>query len=130
MENKMIYTFRRILFLIIVNIPIASQLNADATKIWENASPSVVSIAPTWPGHENPGFGAPIGTAPEGTGIIVSENGHILTASHVISKAKKITIRISSGEEYDATVLYDDPATDLAIIKSKIKIKPITFAKK
>ena len=107
-----------------------NQSLADATTAWENASLSVVSVAPTWPGYDKPGFGSPPGTAPEGTGIVLSENGHILTASHVIKKATQIKIRDISGLEFEAQLLFDDPKTDLAVIQSKFNAKPIMLALK
>ena len=119
----------KFLWIIFFSFFLIKQLHGDATIAWEKASPSVVSIAPTWPGYENPGFGAPPGTSPEGTGIILSTDGHILTASHVISKAIRIKIRDIAGNEYEAKVIFDDPTTDLAIIQSQIKIKPIVLAK-
>ena len=50
-----------------------SQAGADATKTWKVVSPSIVSVLPTWPGYTKPGFGAPVGAAPEGTGIAISK---------------------------------------------------------
>ena len=88
---------------------------------WNKASPSIVSVLPTWPGFKKPGFGAPPGTAPEGTGIVITTSGHILTASHVISRAKKIEIRDINGNKFDADLIFNDIKTDLAIIKAEIK---------
>ena len=68
----------------IIVLLISKPIFADPVNAWEIASPTVVSVLPTWPGYDKPGFGAPPGTAPEGTGIIVSSDGLILTASHVI----------------------------------------------
>ena len=33
---------------------------------------SVLRVLPTWPGYDRPGFGAPPGTAPEGTGFVIA----------------------------------------------------------
>ena len=33
---------------------------------------SVLRVLPTWPGYDRPGFGAPLGTAPEGTGFVIA----------------------------------------------------------
>ncbi|MDG2356625.1 MAG: trypsin-like peptidase domain-containing protein [Paracoccaceae bacterium] len=117
-------------WIIFLSFLYTKELYADATNAWENASPSVVSIAPTWPGYNKPGFGSPPGTAPEGTGIVLTEDGHILTASHVIEKAKQIKIRDISGLEFEAHLLFDYPKADLAIIKAEINIKPIMLAMK
>jgi serine protease Do len=52
-----------------------------------------------------------------GSGFIISKDGYIFTNNHVIEKADKIKVRLSSGKEYDATVKGRDPRTDLALIK-------------
>lgn len=52
-----------------------------------------------------------------GSGVIVQEDGTILTNNHVIENASKITVVLHDGREYDATVLGTDPETDLAILK-------------
>ena len=52
-----------------------------------------------------------------GSGFLITRDGYILTNNHVIEKANKITVRLSSGKEYDATVIGRDAKTDLALIK-------------
>ena len=96
---------------------------ADFSKTWQIASPSVVSVLPTWPGYNKPGFGAPAGTAPEGSGVIVSNNGLIVTASHVVSRATDVIVRDINGNKFNAEIIFDDPLTDLALLKTKINNK-------
>lgn len=54
-----------------------------------------------------------------GTGIIVDENGYILTNSHVVSDgtAKTIIVQLTDGREVPGTVLWNDKSIDLAIVK-------------
>ena len=52
-----------------------------------------------------------------GSGVIVSSDGTILTCNHVIEGANKITVRLRSGESYDATVVAADDASDVAVLK-------------
>jgi serine protease Do len=60
-----------------------------------------------------------------GSGVIVSQDGYILTANHVIEGADSVKISFASGdEEYDATVIGADPPTDIAVLKVNIK-KPL-----
>ena len=101
--------------------------HSNPITAWDKASPSVVSVLPTWPGFKKPGFGAPPGTAPEGTGIVISSLGHILTALHVVKRAKLIEIRDINGNKFNAKLILDDPNTDLAIIKAEIDITPINI---
>ena len=54
-----------------------------------------------------------------GSGVIVNPNGYILTNSHVIGdgEAKSITVLFENGNEMEGSILWFDPAIDLAIIK-------------
>jgi len=52
-----------------------------------------------------------------GSGLIMDEEGLILTNNHVVEKADEIKIKIESGKEYDAKVVGRDPKTDLALIR-------------
>ncbi len=58
-----------------------------------------------------------------GTGFFFREDGYILTNNHVVSGAQRVTIRTSSGYEYDATIIGADPQTDLAVLKIEPKEK-------
>ncbi len=69
----------------------------------------------------------------EGTGVVLDNQGHIVTNNHVVAGAGAgATIRVQVGNEtYPATVVGTDPSTDLAVIKiSKLPsgMQPITFA--
>ena len=65
-----------------------------------------------------------------GSGVIVSPNGYVLTASHVVEGADKVKVALASGEqEFDAKVIGTDPATDTAVLKVDAKNLPaITIA--
>lgn len=52
-----------------------------------------------------------------GSGLIIDEDGHILTNSHVISGADELVVVLSDGSEYVAEVIGADPRTDIAVIK-------------
>lgn len=52
-----------------------------------------------------------------GSGVIISKDGYILTNNHVINGAEKITIRLRNGEEYEAKLVGKDAKTDIAVIK-------------
>ena len=54
-----------------------------------------------------------------GSGIILKEDGTILTNNHVVKGASKITVKLYNGNEYPAEVLGQDPQTDVAVIKIK-----------
>ncbi len=52
-----------------------------------------------------------------GSGVILSEDGYIVTNNHVIENATKITVKLHSGDEYEAQLIATDPQTDIAVIK-------------
>ena len=95
---------------------------------WSAAAPSVVVIEPTWPGYNRPGFGAPPGTAPAGTGIFIGTgdvSNHLVTAAHVITRATEIEIVTEDGMRHAATVIAVDNQRDIAILETKLKRRPI-----
>ncbi len=57
-------------------------------------------------------------SASAGTGIIISENGYILTNKHVIEKSSEILVITNSGDYYESVrVVMVDPMSDIAILK-------------
>ncbi len=64
-----------------------------------------------------------------GSGVIVREDGYILTNSHVVETADEILVRVKGGKEYKAKKIGTDPGTDVAVLKIEAKGLPaITFA--
>ena len=129
----------RQLFLFLIIFKFGLGLPADAKhndQKWEATFKSVVSVLPTWPGYEKPGFGAPSGIAPEGTGFYFKFqekeklSQYILTALHVVEKATKVEVEYFNKSKEVVELIYADKKTDIAILKSKTKIKPLKFSKK
>lgn len=52
-----------------------------------------------------------------GSGVIVSEDGYIITNNHVIEKAQEIKVLLLNKKDYKANVIGADPKTDIAVIK-------------
>ncbi len=52
-----------------------------------------------------------------GSGVIIEENGYIVTNNHVIANAEDIEVTLLDNRSYKATVIGADPTTDLALIK-------------
>ena len=52
-----------------------------------------------------------------GSGVIISEDGYIVTNNHVIADAERLEVTLNDNRNYDAVVIGTDPATDLALIK-------------
>ena len=53
----------------------------------------------------------------DGTGVIIREDGYIVTNNHVVANADAVRITLQDGSEYEAEVIGTDPETDLAVIR-------------
>jgi len=56
-----------------------------------------------------------------GSGVIIGNDGYIVTNNHVIEGATEIEISLNSGENFKGTLIGTDPSTDLAVIKIETK---------
>ncbi len=56
-----------------------------------------------------------------GSGIIIDEQGRILTNNHVVQGANKIEVTLANGSQYTAELIGTDPKTDLAVIRISAK---------
>lgn len=99
----------------IVNISKVIELEqSQIIDVAERVSPAVVRISTTqivsdlFFSYETSGLGS---------GYLISSDGEIVTNNHVVSDAKKITVTLSDGSEYDATIIGTDPSSDIALIK-------------
>ena len=62
-------------------------------------------------------YGGTVPSQSSGSGVIVSDNGYIVTNNHVIDEASKIEVILNDNRSYDARVIGVDPQTDLALLK-------------
>ncbi len=70
----------------------------------------------------------PRGGRGAGSGFIVSADGYVVTNNHVVKNASQVTVKLASGEEFNAKVVGKDPKTDLAVLKLQSN-KTFKFAK-
>ncbi len=62
-----------------------------------------------------------------GSGVLISDDGYILTNNHVVENAKQVEVALFDRREYSATVVGTDPLTDLAVIKIDETDLPAAF---
>jgi len=102
---------------------VGSQDNAPDEPLSQAAAavlPSVVSIS----------FESNLG-AGQGSGVVISSDGQILTNNHVVAQAAdggQLSVTFSDGSNADARILGRDPATDLAVIQAE-DVSGLTAAK-
>ena len=64
-----------------------------------------------------------------GSGVIIREDGYIVTNNHVVTGATEIEVTLNNNKSYPATIIGTDPATDIALIKVDAKGLPtVKFA--
>lgn len=97
----------------------ASLLDAYSTAVIgavERVSPSVVNIE----AHQKVGgvrSGEPRERQGGGSGFVFTPDGLILTNSHVVHEAARIAVTLADGRRMPATLIGEDPASDLAVIR-------------
>jgi putative serine protease PepD len=86
-------------------------------QIAKTSIPSVVEVDATETASQSPfpGSSQGSGTA-QGTGFVYDTKGDIVTNDHVISGSSSVSIKLSDGSTYKATVVGSDPSTDLAVL--------------
>lgn len=119
-----------------------SKLGLSFASVVKKAEPSVVNIYSTTIVHMRQRYGNPFYNDPFfrqffgdqfgpggsreitrrekslGSGVIVSPNGYILTANHVVAGASEILVKVSGDEKkYTAKIIGTDPSTDIAVLK-------------
>lgn len=63
-----------------------------------------------------------------GSGVIISEDGYIVTNNHVVDGADKLEVLFNDNSSYDARIIGTDEASDLALIKVEAEgLTPIVF---
>ena len=60
-----------------------------------------------------------------GSGVIIREDGYILTNNHVVEGAERVTVVLQDRREFEATVVGRDPNTDIAVVRVNAKGLPV-----
>ena len=97
----------------------AAERSVDAVvyvKVVSSSSTSsdISSLFEYFFGHGTPQQREKVGS---GSGVIIREDGYIVTNNHVIEGADKIQVTLNNNQTYDAVLVGTDPATDVALLK-------------
>lgn len=111
-------------------VGMVSEGHADVlTEVFKRVHPAVVVIQT----EQHASVGEQMGTTMPmrgiGSGVLISKDGEVLTASHVVHSADRIVVKFKNGEEVPAHVVSSERFADLALLKLEHMPKEAVIAK-
>ncbi|MEZ5608394.1 MAG: trypsin-like peptidase domain-containing protein [Burkholderiaceae bacterium] len=92
-------------------------LPSQATRAAAMVAPSVVRVEGVIEGKKNRKGQVELGRG-IGTGVVIRDNGTILTNLHVVQEAEKITVTFADGTESPAGIVNVQPDNDMAVLRA------------
>ena len=90
------------------NTPDLDPYSAQVVQAFDRVGPAVVHVT---------AFRADGRPAGQGSGVIFTPDGYVLTNSHVVARAAKLRATLTDGQSFDADKVGDDAATDTAVLR-------------
>jgi serine protease Do len=117
------------------DVELLSRLNGEYARLMKAVVPSVVSIDTA--GVRTERLMDALGrsrirkypTQEQGSGVIVSHEGHIVTNHHVIAGQQQIQVTLHGGKTYPAVLIGEDTLLDIAVLKIEVggSVQPLKF---
>jgi S1-C subfamily serine protease len=82
--------------------------SAQVVQAFDRVGPAVVHVMAL------SADGRPAG---QGSGVNFTPDGYVLTNSHVVAKAARLSASLTDGQSFEASLIGDDPATDIAVLR-------------
>ncbi|WP_428541859.1 S1C family serine protease [Rhodopila sp.] len=82
--------------------------SAQVEQAFDRVGPAVVHVT---------GFGLGGRSAGQGSGVMFTPDGYVLTNSHVVGRAVRLQASLTDGRGLEAALIGDDPATDIAVLR-------------
>jgi serine protease Do len=101
-----------------------TDVETSITKAVEAVAPAVVTVVGTVSGGDS-FFGTLPDSQSTGSGVIISDQGYILTNNHVVDGAKNLSVVLADGTEQPVQVIGTDVFADLAVLKSSGKLPAV-----
>jgi len=102
---------------------IVRSLQESLIRASEEVAPAVVNIRTVQPSEDF--FFRIVPREGQGSGVIFSKEGYILTNEHVIHKAREIKVVLPDGRELEGKLIGSDPRVDLAVVEIKARDLPL-----
>jgi len=108
-------------------IPATVHIKTKTTRTASNNLPKKNPFSDLFGIDPDDFFGDRLRSMPEmasGSGVIISDDGYIVTNNHVVDGADEVTVTLSNRKSFKAKVVATDPSTDLAVVKVDAKGLP------
>ncbi len=98
--------------LVLLGISVPAAVAQDLSELYEDLKPSVVTLI-------TKDIGAPEGQPRGGlgSGFIIDNEGHVMTAAHVVHTAGEIMVEMADGRSIEANIISSVPSADVALLK-------------
>lgn len=106
-------------------VPGLARLSAESAQVAERVWPSVVSIASAITVRDPSGKSGTLRRL--GAGIIVTPEGHVITANHVVRNFEAMVVRLSDDRQLPVEIVGSHPLMDIAVLKIIAPDKQETF---
>ena len=93
-----------------------SEIETTITTVVQNVEPAVITVVGTVSGQVT-FFGTTSDQEVSGSGVIITEDGFILTNNHVVEGTKTLSVILNDGTEHPAELVSRDVFADLAVLK-------------
>lgn len=100
--------------IIVVLLSFALAKSQDVSALYETLDPTVVTIEVLEYKIKNQQLASSSGL---GSGVVVSSDGLILTAAHVVASANEVMVKLQNGKNYQADVISSSSVADVALVK-------------
>jgi S1-C subfamily serine protease len=109
---------RRLLVAVLLALAMLPRPAAEAQNVgpvFRRVNPSVVIIRARW--QEVAGSGQVARVSEVGSGVLVTADGKVITAAHVVQTADEITVEFLGGEVISARVIASEPEADVSLLQ-------------
>ncbi len=126
--NRLLIAWAVVLGCTVLATPTSATTPCDRpfAEVFREAAPSVVRVLSVAIDPYSLTDRVQMGT---GSGVVIDDDGHVVTNAHVVYDAREIAISVDSEDRQEAEIVGLDPISDLAVLRLKDRSIPLTKAR-